>query len=70
MTKKKGVSINLNKWSPADIYAFNRDPKCLNEEQSFRGLNQCMQERIQKGIAIGISLKKIEGRALLKKINF
>ena len=42
----------------------------MNEEQSFRGLNQCMQERIQKGIAIGISLKKIEGRALLKKINF
>ena len=71
LTKKEGVSINLNKWSPADIYAFkNFNPKCLNEEQSFRGLNQCMQERIQKGIAIGISLKKIEGRALLKKINF
>jgi len=69
---KEKVRMDINKWSPADIYAFkNFDPKCLNEEMSFKGLNQCMQERIQKGIAMGVSLKKIEGNAKpLKKVNF
>ena len=69
---KEKIRMDINKWSPADIYAFkNFDPKCLNEEMSFKGLNQCMQERIQKGIALGVSLKKIEGAAKpLKEVNF
>lgn len=69
---KDGIRMDINKWSPADIYAFKDfNPKCLNEELSFKGLNQCMQERIQKGIAMGISLKKIEGAAKdPKEVNF
>lgn len=72
VSKKEGIRMDQNKWSPADIYlissAFN--PACLGEEESIRGLNQCMQERIQKNVAIGVSLKKITGGAIMKPINF
>ena len=73
LKKQEKIRMDINKWSPADIYAIGKDfdPKCLNEEMSFKGLNQCMQERIQKKIAMGVSLKKIEGTAKpLKEVNF
>ena len=71
MKRVEGVRMDINKWSPADMYlissAFN--PKCLLEENSFRGLNQCMQERIQKKICIGVSLKKMVGNAKIVDVN-
>ncbi len=71
MKRVEGVRMDINKWSPADMYLISSafDPKCLLEENSFRGLNQCMQERIQKKICIGVSLKKMEGKAKIKPIN-
>lgn len=66
--KLEGVRMDLNKWSPADIYMVSSkfDIKCLNEERTILGLNQCMQERIQNHTLMGVSLKKIVGNA---KIN-
>ena len=71
MKKVEGVRMDINKWSPADMYliAPTFDPKCLLEENSFRGLNQCMQERIQKKICIGVSLKKMVGNAKIIDVN-
>ena len=69
--KKEGVRMDINKWSPADMYLISSDfdPKCLLEENSFRGLNQCMQERIQKKVCIGVSLKKMVGNAKIVDVN-
>jgi len=66
--KLEGVRMDLNKWSPADIYIVSNkfDITCLDEEKTILGLNQCMQERIENNTLIGVSLKKIMGTA---KIN-
>lgn len=71
MKRVEGVRMDINKWSPADMYLISSafDPKCLLEENSFRGLNQCMQERIQKKICIGVSLKKMVGNAKIVDVN-
>ena len=71
MKKVEGVRMDINKWSPADMYliAPTFDAKCLLEENSFRGLNQCMQERIQKKVCIGVSLKKMVGNAKIVDVN-
>ena len=70
--KKEGIRMDINKWSPADIYCIapTFNPDCLDEEKSIKGLNQCMQERIQKKVAMGVSLKKITATAHLKEVNF
>jgi hypothetical protein len=69
--KLEGVRMDLNKWSPADIYMvgsdFNID--CLNKEKTILGLNQCMQERIENYTLIGVSLKKIIGTAKIDLKN-
>ena len=41
--KIEGVRMDLNKWSPADIYivSSNFDITCLDEEKTILGLNQC-----------------------------
>ena len=68
------IRIDINKWSPADIYITTPkyDPKCLEEEQSIKGLNQCMNERInpQAPKMFGVSLKKMSGSAGAKILNF
>ena len=71
MKKVEGVRMDINKWSPADmnLIAPTFDAKCLLEENSFRGLNQCMQERIQKKVCIGVSLKKMVGNAKIVDVN-
>jgi len=71
MKRVEGVRMDINKWSPADMYLISSDfdPKCLLEENSFRGLNQCMQERIQKKVCIGVSLKKMVGNAKIVDVN-
>ena len=70
--KLEGVRMDLNKWSPADIYIVsnNFDIKCLDEEKTILGLNQCMQERIENNTLIGVSLKKIVGSAKISLKNF
>jgi len=71
---KEGVRMDINKWSPADIYLTTPkyDPKCLEDEESIRGLNQCMNERISPTDPkmFGISLKKMSNNASLKLLNF
>jgi len=72
--KSEGFSFDINKWSPADIYITTPayDSKCLEEEMTLRGLNQCMNERInpQSPKMFGVSLKKIEGTPKLNILNF
>ena len=72
--KKEGIRLDINKWSPADIYVTTPgyDSKCLEDEQSIKGLNQCMNERInpQKPVMFGVSLKKMSNTASLKLLNF
>ena len=69
--KLEGVRMDLNKWSPADIYIVSDkfDITCLNEEKTILGLNQCMQERIENNTLIGVSLKKIIGNAKIDLKN-
>lgn len=69
--KIEGVRMDLNKWSPADIYivSSNFDITCLDEEKTILGLNQCMQERIENNTLIGVSLKKIMGTAKIDLKN-
>ena len=69
--KLEGVRMDLNKWSPADIYIIgnNFDITCLDEEKTILGLNQCMQERIENNTLIGVSLKKIMGTAKIDLKN-
>ena len=69
--KLEGVRMDLNKWSPADIYIVSStfDIQCLNDEKTILGLNQCMQERIENHTLIGVSLKKIMGSANISVKN-
>lgn len=69
--KVEGIRMDLNKWSPADIYMIksNFDIKCLKSEQTILGLNQCMQERLLNHTCMGVSLKKIKGTANLGQMN-
>jgi len=69
--KLEGVRMDLNKWSPADIYIVSDkfDITCLDEEKTILGLNQCMQERIENNTLIGVSLKKIMGTAKIDLKN-
>ena len=69
--KLEGVRMDLNKWSPADIYIVSNqfDITCLDEEKTILGLNQCMQERIENNTLIGVSLKKIMGTAKIDLKN-
>lgn len=70
----EGVRLDINKWSPADIYVTTPkyDPKCLENEKSIKGLNQCMNERIDPNDPkmFGISLKKMSKNSSLKILNF
>lgn len=72
--KIEGVRVDINKWSPADIYVTTPkyDPKCLEEEKSIKGLNQCMNERIdpKNPKMFGVSLKKMSRTSNLKLLNF
>ncbi len=69
--KLEGVRMDLNKWSPADIYLVRKDFNigCLAEEKTILGLNACMQRELSSGKLIGVSLKKITSGARLKAMN-
>lgn len=72
--KIENIRVDINKWSPADIYITTPgyDPTCLQKEKSLQGLNQCMNERIDPNDPkmFGVSLKKMSGTAFLKLLNF
>jgi len=69
--KLEGVRMDLNKWSPADIYLVRKDFDigCLAKEKTILGLNACMQRELEDGTLIGVSLKKITSGARLKAMN-
>lgn len=69
--KLEKIRMDLNKWSPADIYMIRNDfdINCLFKERTILGLNQCMQERIQNNTCMGVSLKKIRTRATIQLKN-
>ena len=69
--KLEGVRMDLNKWSPADIYLVRKDFDigCLAAEKTILGLNACMQRELSSGKLIGVSLKKITSGARLKAMN-
>ena len=70
--RKEGLSINLNKWSPADIYLIKPgfDPSPLKEENTLRGLNALMFKYLMDESVIGVSLKKLGNTANIHNINF
>ena len=67
----EGVRMDLNKWSPADIYLVRKDFNigCLAKEKTILGLNACMQRELTDKKLIGVSLKKITGNVRLKAMN-
>lgn len=69
--KLENVRMDLNKWSPADIYIISDkfDISCLAKEKTILGLNQCMQERVENHTCIGVSLKKIKRAASIELKN-
>ena len=72
INRTEGAFGNLNKWSPADIYVIEKgfDVSKLNNEKTLKGLNEKMFEYIQDNKVIGVSLKKITGKAKISKKNF
>jgi len=72
INKEERAFGDLNKWSPADIYAIKKgfDVRILEKEKTLKGLNEKMFELINKNEVIGISLKKITGGAKISNKNF
>ena len=74
LKKKEGIRLDINKWSPADIYVTTPgyDSKCLEDEQSIKGLNQCMNERInpQKPVMFGFQFEEDVKYCISEVINF
>ncbi len=67
----EGVRMDINKWNPSDIWMVKSDFdfKCVDNEKTILGLNQCIQEELQSGKLIGISLKKMQSGASLSAKN-
>ena len=67
----EGVRMNINKWNPSDIWMVKSDFdfKCIDEEKTLLGLNQCIQYELEHGKLIGISLKKMQSGASLSAKN-
>ena len=67
----EGVRMNINKWNPSDIWMVRSDYdfKCIEDEKTLLGLNQCIQDQLQQGKLIGISLKKMQSGASLSSKN-
>jgi len=70
--QKEGLSVNLNKWSPADIYLIEPgfDPSPLKQENTILGLNALMYQYLKDEKVIGISLKKLGNTGNISDINF
>ena len=70
--QKEGLSVNLNKWSPADIYLIEPgfDPSPLKQENTILGLNALMYQYLKDEKVIGVSLKKLGSTGNISEINF
>ena len=68
---EEGVRMDINKWNPSDIWMVKSDFdfKCIDNEKTLLGLNQCIQDELQHGKLIGISLKKMQSGASLSAKN-
>lgn len=68
---KEGLSLNRNKWSPADIYLISKNFKIssITNQNTILGLNAAMKTELLEKRLIGVSLKKIEGSGRLQEMN-
>jgi len=69
--KNEGLSININKWNPADFWLVSDefDIEVLKNEKTMEGFNQQIQKQLLENKLIGISLKKMAGKAVLTVNN-
>lgn len=67
----EGLSLNRNKWSPADIYLISKDFRMssITGQRTILGLNMAMKRELLARRLIGVSLKKIEGTGRLQEMN-
>ena len=76
--KREKFFGDINKWSPADIYLasvkadkeIEKQLKIAEKAYNFSQLNECINDLIDKGELIGLSLKKSVKSASLYRINF
>ena len=57
--------MDINKWNPSDIWMISDgfDFKELSKERTILGLNQVIQDKLEDGSLIGVSLKRMIGSA-------
>ena len=69
--KDEGLSLNINKWNPADFWLVSSefDIKILENEKTMEGFNQQIQKQLLNNKLIGISLKQMGGKATLTVNN-
>ncbi len=69
--KDEGLSLNINKWNPADFWLVSSefDIKILEDEKTMEGFNQQIQKQLLNNKLIGISLKQMGGKATLTVNN-
>ena len=65
--KNEGLSLNINKWNPADLWLVSEDfdINVLSDEKTMEGFNQQIQKQLLANKLIGISLKQMAGNATL-----
>ena len=65
--KDEGLSLNINKWNPADFWLVSSefDIQILEDEKTMEGFNQQIQKQLLNNKLIGISLKQMGGKATL-----
>jgi len=65
--KNEGLSLNINKWNPADFWLISEDfdINVLSDEKTMEGFNQQIQKQLLANKLIGISLKQMAGNATL-----
>ncbi len=63
--------MDINKWNPSDIWMISEDFDFadLSKEKTILGLNQVIQENLDKELLIGVSLKKMVGNASISAKN-
>ncbi len=69
--KDEGLSLNINKWNPADFWLVSSefDIQILEDEKTMEGFNQQIQKQLLNNKLIGISLKQMAGKATLTVNN-
>ena len=63
--------MDINKWNPSDIWMISEDFDFsdLSKEKTILGLNQVIQEKLDKELLIGVSLKKMVGKSSISAKN-